>query len=96
MSTQHIPGLSRLTRTIAGRPVRATTKASSSKRQPSLIELSAEEDESESVSEVPSAKGKGKERLALRKAGTGMFPAQKGRNQLARCLGLLHSRLYQV
>ena len=69
---------------------------SSSKRQLSLIELSAEEDKSESKSEAPSTKGKGKERPAPRKAGTSMSPAQKGRDQLARRLGLLHSRLYQV
>ena len=69
---------------------------SSSKRQPSLIELSAEEDESESESEAPSAKGKGKERPALRKTGTGMSQAQKGHDQLTRRLGLLHSWLYQV
>ena len=81
---------------IASRPVHATAKASSSKRQPSLIELSAEESKSKSKSEVPSAKGKGKERPAPRKAGTGMSPAQKGHDRLTWHLSLLHSRLYQV
>ena len=94
MSTQCIPSLSQLMRTIAGRPVRVTTKVSSSKRQPSPIELSAEESESES--KVPSPKGKGKEQLAPRKAGTGMSPVQKGCDQLTQHLGLLHSQLYQV
>ena len=73
-----------------GRPVQALAKAGSSKRQPSPIELDEEESEEEPV---VSKKEKG--RQASRKV-IGKTSVQRQRDQLARQLNLLHSRLFQI
>ena len=79
-----------LTNFTGGRPVWASAKAGSSKRQPSPIELDEEESEEEPVT---SKKGKG--RQALRKV-IGKTSVQWQQDQLARQLNLLHSRLFQI
>ena len=74
-----------LTGFIGGRPVRASAKAGSSKRQPSPVELDEEESEEE-----PVASRKGKGHQASRKV-IGKTSVQRQRDQLARRLNLLHS-----
>ena len=79
-----------LTDFTGGRPVRASAKAGSSKRQPSPIKLDEEESEEEPVT---SKKGKG--RQASRKV-IGKTSVQQQWDQLARRLNRLHSRLFQI
>ena len=79
-----------LTDFTGGRPVRASAKVGSSKRQPSPVELDEEESKEELV---VSKKGKGCQ--ASRKV-IGKTSVQRQRDQLARRLNLLHSRLFQI
>ena len=79
-----------LTDFTGGRPVRASAKVGSSKRQPSPVELDKEESEEEPVA---SKKGKGCQtsRKVISKTSV-----QRQRDQLAGWLNLLHSRLFQI
>ena len=79
-----------LTNFTGGRPVRASAKGGSSKQQPSPVELDKEESEEE-----PVASKKGKGRQASRKV-ISKTSVQQQRDQLARRLNLLHSRLFQI
>ena len=79
-----------LTGFTGGRPEWASAKAGSSKWQPSPVELDEEESEKE-----PVASRKGKGHRASRKV-VGKTSVQWQRDQLARRLNLLHSRLFQI